>query len=1224
MEAKKKKSKRGVGGSPEGARTSATKKPSTMVAVAATGARSLVNGEQRTQRISAADGERQAAIEQVLQRVREMREPELVELRELFSVFRAGAAYLAEGEIFTLRKCSDVEACDTGSAARLCGIWDYIRGNKPTLREAIEAHANGSRWETSFRSWQYVAPEAGASLLHLQDMDLVHMMRLHREWACAEFVVAPLGNAGGTAMTHWALLVYRREESMWCLYDSLPSERMLKSARDLQRVMRVIMADDGPAPTLHRVNGIFEQVDGYSCGPAVCAWAKAISKAVDPVSVNQKTVNDVRRELVELLEVHRGRIGDMNIVELTDVQGLRSDPTAWVGMREMTFFMEWLWRETALEVVPQSARKRRKERDNNDNVGAVATAAVPAPVDGVRRSNRLMELRSGGAAENVPSEGQVAARTWALRQLAAVAAHSEWFPIPFEDLSPDFAWRPSVPGCSGCVVFSLDRRLFHSVSRPCVGCGEIHPVDWSHVTVLDRVWRFHCNPTLTAAVTGWAPFVAMEVKGMAFVMPGEHDYVQKSGLVEEAVGLKGFDCVPRGFYRWRDALEEDDDDEEVEANISILVKKCKTFYQTRASEEACVAGEFVLDPLCWADEHLVLQVAGRNEMMRTQEDWGVVIVPRSLFRGAKLVLEYVSRQLKGQRSLLWLVCTKLAATVWSTYRNELEKRARSLPRVQVSSVVGWVVPGALFVLGNDLQVAHKSMFDEETGPDWHERLGRTHGFNENGDWMVATARETGYWVVADRTKEAPLHPSFRGPAYWSYPVVDEDALLGHVMAMHKYVRKSWKTNECPNGQNYPCFLLTQSYGGMCVQRDRITEGGRHFPFLLACGERRRGKSTSSKTLVSMFAPYVGGEAPCMRDGRDVRGDLPSILGADASTAHVRKMLEWLKRVPLVLDDTDNIRRDDLATLLQEYATGAYNVSGGRNEGCLVTNVNPDKDPNLPRSAARRAFRLQYVGDDVRVPSKFDVEMARCLGPMFLLLPIVASIPYRADSVALLLQSRCWKELLWPAIERLYPDADETDHAVWLYFTIEYGSLLMGKDAMWSVEQFGLAFGARLRFKKPRDGEDPFAFVCRARKTSAEAVPWASKLRQYGVQVPSQAAAVPARGGDDLREEAIRLIKLRFFDADGTLKDYDSRMYGDKLVIQKKSEAGGSMFDVHPQALFEVLSGLAERSATWRATVEFKSDLVTVLKLGKTRSTKVERASGSRTRNVKMAQLEILF
>ncbi len=879
-------------------------------------------------------------------------------------------------------------------------LWEYVRDrSNPAMldAEAVRRFNMGDKIsvpEPVRARPVFIVPPGVALLLPGLDVSLEHLVALWRNGTNAKVVLAPVRTDLGNGIFHWSLLQFDRKAMRFHYWDSMTEgEGSLawKNAKDLQAGLECVLQLGAGASFVPKT--CIQQTRECDSGIFVCTWMGQICNQLRAAITSQGDVEQIREGLVEIVRKHD--------------ESVELDAGASISTAFMSSFVDYL---SGLE---------------------------PAIEPVLRRSSRLAGQPITGGDRGNPVDSVIPeALCLKLRQVAARMVRTDGFPSPLEELSPDFFWRPSAPGFGGRLLFSLSRKRgsFHCIH----GCGEVHPQDWSFVSVLQGHWHYHCYPSLSAAVTKWDP----DKKVMVFdceVSWGESDYVKKSGPICDVKTLFGYDAVPRGYYRWTDALKEDDRFESAEEPFVIEFNGGQTFYRKNTEDNFSVAGDFCLVPIGLADDHFVLEIVCPG--FPSEHTVGTFVIPSSLLIDRTKALAFLSGQPVKKIVLTWVVVSGKMANIWNSMVRSVQQRAKNAQRVTVSARIGWINP-TLYVLSNTLQIVHETFLRTYFTLDWNERWARTLPFDSTEKWRIATAKETDYWVESNRLLK-PKHPSLRCMDWQDAPH-SHNVLLEHFRNMHSFVQRAWRTAKFPEGLNYPHFLLVQTYGLMALHRSKVAVGVRHFPSLVCCGERRRGKSTASQTLAASLVPHENLNSPL-------------ILGPSTTSDDVRATLGWLCNVPLVLDDTDSIKRDELVSLIQQYATGVADAEGKRPETCMLVNVNPERAPHVHGAAGRRMLRLDFVNEELPVVGGFDEQMSKFWSPLFSIVVSLLGIEYKHAKVDLLRSASWWKELLFPRIVFLYPDADETDHCNWLYFTILYGSLI-GKSAIECIKLFALAFG----------------------------------------------------------------------------------------------------------------------------------------------------------------------
>lgn len=983
-------------------------------------------------------------------------------------------------------------------------LWDYARSVHELesaldcLNEAVSLDVAAcnvlARGHVSL-----VAPASALTLAQdLTEFELHALLAFAREWRAAERVLVPISDMTDEGMVHWSLLILEPRRNRFCYRDSMMREglRASKQAKKVQAAMEAIAGLAAGVPFEPERNCL-QQQNGHDCGPIVSAWLDELCTGAAPITA--EGISAQRTRLAAIAREHAKRDAHVPAKEADEVA--RNE--GWTSIAVMNCFVDQL-KATLDQRVRDSPRPQSECDDDDDEAyepnESCATVAV-AP-----RFSARLEV---AARAEPPAQEKREAQRLKLRRAAALIVQQGVLPIPEHELSPDFGWRPCQPGYPGCVLFSYHRRARNVGSLPCAGCSDVHPRDWSYVGVIDRVWRFHCFPTLAVAITGSDPYRTITLGDGRTAKVLDEFCVKKSGFLKEDVTLSGFDAVPRGSYRWADVLHEEDEFADAMAAFEILTFKGRTFYIDPSKHESKpkLACNFALLPIRRAAGHWVVEVR-KFSAERNDELLGTVVLPCAVMTSYKLALEFLEAQLGGGASggtlLAWEVSATRIGPVWQALKQSLDASARNTPLVDVTPKVGWVHP-MCYVMRNDFQIVHEVFLGASKGaegatrPDWHERVSRTRPFAAADKWRIATAYETDIWVMTDgrnsgprRKAPQPHPPPLKHPALWRHwraPTDDGDRCLQHLRELHRYVRDSWRTDACQEGQNYPQFLLTQAYGLMVSQRKQISTGERHFPWLLAWGARRRGKTAASQTMMASYVPYQV-------------LDCPLILGGRTTIEDARTLLGYIQNVPLVLDDTDNIKREKLAALIQECATGRADASGADSPSGGIVNLNPEKVPRLNGPVARRLLQLLYGGDDLALPHDFDTRLAAFWDPLFGLVVLFAHIHYDSGKVEALMETPWWRTLLWPHILKQFPDADERDHVVWLYFTLKYGELIL-YDSKYAVMLFARAFQLLLVLEPCAAPvpQDPIALVCACASAQQEALAAAVPAQQPKVAMP---------------------------------------------------------------------------------------------------------------------------
>lgn len=746
------------------------------------------------------------------------------------------------------------------------------------------------------------------------------------------------------------------------------------------------------------------------------------------------------------------------------------------------------------------------------------------------------------------------------------------FLIPRELLSADFKWTACQPGYSGCLEFSFDKKLCkHPVT--CVGCGTLHPMDWSCVSVMNSIWRFHCFPSLSAACMG-----GNLRKDDPQKIWEEEQYIKQWDRIPSSFDFRGFDNILSGAYRWKQSDEEGDEDDDVVLEVAMTLRlRTRSIVFETAKGKQLQGTNFRLDPLYRHDHYLVLGVK-----ISTGGEFQGCVVPRASLPDRNKTLKILQRSVDHKQSLVFHLSGERLRSAWQCIQADLDQRAAQCPHVQVVEAIGAF--GNVYVLNNELQIIRREP-SYRSSAEYQLFLKGTK-LLEDDSCRIASAHETRTWVYATSSANGVTHPSLRGTSAWGLKQpVDEASMAHHLTKLHSLISESTKSTDFPEGQNYPCFLLTQAFGIMIVCKDFVTKGERHFPALLAQGDRRRGKSTASRTLISTFSPYGPSQ--------------PLIVGGDGTRVGVETLLGWVSNAPVVLDDTDSIKRDDLCSLLQTFTSGVHGMAGQRCDGCIVVNVNPNRKPDLPDATARRVLQLSYVGGDLDIPSGFEEQLQKLWAPLMVLLPFLMKKSVTEESVQLISRAPWWKGSVWQAVLNLFPHADERDHQVWLSCTVLYAEL-MGQPCTWAVRHFALAFQCDITF----DG-------------TAEIVSFQELCKCVVFACPQRAVSHDHQDQVGITAETRRLIKQRFFQRDGVnLLPYAHLLHGGKLVIQTDSTKL-TTYNVHLASLFDALKALNSPSPEWRKNISSKAALKEWLLLENSRAVKILDCHGRRSKNAKM-------
>ena len=225
----------------------------------------------------------------------------------------------------------------------------------------------------------------------LCDYSLADLIAFRQKWIRSRIIVAPFGDLHNDAsMTHWMLLVYRRDTAandQFTLYDSFRrGSTHIAHAKKLARVLSAVLTHGSELsePTIQVAVTQFQQQDGWSCGPAVCAWMSAIAHGRDILSVTQDQVDAIRPLLSSLFEQHGRALGDYS-VPLQDIESLRSDDRFWFGVQLVDYFTEHL---------------RGIDADGSDSPNVLSEDDAEPETHGLlpKKRGELDELEGGGPA----------------------------------------------------------------------------------------------------------------------------------------------------------------------------------------------------------------------------------------------------------------------------------------------------------------------------------------------------------------------------------------------------------------------------------------------------------------------------------------------------------------------------------------------------------------------------------------------------------------------------------------------------------------------------------------------------------------------------------------------------------------------------------------------------------------------------------------------------------